>query len=335
MNESTTFIGTSIEQAVYYLQIGETVAIPTETVYGLAANAFSEVAIEKVFRIKQRPSSNPLIVHTGSKEELKQLVTAFPDVAGALLDKFSPGPLTVLLPKKSILSGTVTAGSPLAAFRIPAHPVALALLQQTGFPLVAPSANLYTTISPTTAQHVLKNLGGRLPYILDGGRCTVGIESTVVGFDEAETPVVYRQGAITPEQIKAVAGAVRFHTADAVALSPGMAKLHYSPRTPLFLIQEGQLPAGIDAERTGILCFRKRCPILPDRQQFVLSESSDLAEVARNIYAGLHYLDELGLDVLLAERCPATGIGVAINDRLERAAFKRNNEGGLAGSDQA
>ncbi len=317
-----TIIGTSIGQAVAYLQQDETVAIPTETVYGLAANAFSEKAIEKVFRIKKRPASNPLIVHVADAGAISDLVVAFPAAAEALLNRFAPGPLTLLLPTNGQLPAAVSGGRPLVAFRIPAHPVAQALLRQAGFPLVAPSANLYTTISPTTPLHVWKNLAGQLPYILDGGPCQVGIESTVVGFDEGETPVIYRQGAVTPEQIRAVAGDVRFHLPEDDGVSPGMAKLHYSPRTPLRLIEQGKLPADIIPEKTGVLCYRHLHAAIPAAHQFVLSQEGDLAEAARLIYAGLHHLDELQLDLLLAEICPGEGIGAAINDRLARAAFK-------------
>lgn len=327
MMEFETEIGTSVEQAVGFLQQDELVAIPTETVYGLAANAFSEKAIHKVFAVKQRPASNPLIVHVESISAIRQLVTHFPETAKALLERFSPGPLTVLLKKNLRLPDAVSGGRPEVAFRIPAHSITLALLRSTGFPLVAPSANLYTTISPTEPSHVLKNLQGKIPYILDGGKCTVGIESTVVGFDEVDGPVIYRQGAITPEQIKEVAGSVKFNTSEKSVLSPGQARLHYSPATPLYLVDRFEPLPGYQTERTGILCFDHFYPGVPREHQFVLSAKSDLEEAARNVYRGLHYLDDLKLDVLVAERCPPVGLGHAINDRLTRAANRAEKEG--------
>ena len=320
MKPFETKIGTSIAEAVHYLKQDQLVGMPTETVYGLAANAFSETAIQKVFDVKRRPAFNPLIVHVENGEAISALVQHFPDVANVLLQKFAPGPLTVLLKKNERLPDLVSGGRPHVAFRIPAHPMALALLRSTGFPLVAPSANLYTTISPTQPLHVLKNLDGAIPYILDGGPCEVGIESTVVGFDDEETPVIYRQGAVTADQIAEVAGRVRMNTEESAMVSPGQARLHYSPKTPLLLADRFSLPPGYRSERTGVLCFNHFYPEVPLANQFILSEKSDLEEAARNVYAGLHYLDDLKLDILVAEKCPQEGLGKAINDRLARAA---------------
>jgi L-threonylcarbamoyladenylate synthase len=328
MKAFETQTGTDIRLAVYYLSNDELVGIPTETVYGLAANAFSETAIAKVFQVKQRPASNPLIVHVAGIEDIRPLVSHVPATAEALLKQFSPGPLTVLLKKNPRLPGSVSGGRAEVAFRIPAHPLTLALLRSTGFPLVAPSANLYTTISPTHPSHVLKNLSGKIPYILDGGSCTVGIESTVVGFDEDETPVIYRHGAVTPAEIKSMTGRVRVNEQPAKVLSPGQARLHYSPKTPLYLTDHFQPLPGYNLQRTGILCFKTIYPGVPAAHQFVLSTKGDLAEAARNVYKGLHYLDELRLEVLVAEKCPEVGLGNAINDRLTRAANQAEKQDG-------
>jgi L-threonylcarbamoyladenylate synthase len=327
MEQFETVIGTDIDKAIYHLERNELVGIPTETVYGLAGNAFSEKAVAKIFAAKQRPSNNPLIVHVDRIAEVKQLVREVPDAAEALLEHFSPGPLTLVLKRNSLISGLVTANRAEVAIRIPAHPITLALLRKIDFPLAAPSANLFSAISPTHPRHVLKNFNGRIPYILDGGSCDVGIESTVVGFDNEGTPVIYRQGAITAEEIALVAGKVQVKTGNSKA-SPGMSPYHYAPKTPLQLVDRFSPLLNFDNRRIGLLCFNRYYRDVPLANQFVLSATGNLQEAAKNLYRGLHYLDNLKLDILVAESCPAVGLGKAINDRLQRAgnAFRSTSK---------
>ena len=317
-----TKTGTDIDEAIKHLERGDLVAIPTETVYGLAANAYSEKAVEKIFTVKRRPATNPLIVHVDRIAEVKAIVRDMPETAELLLEHFAPGPITLLLPKNALIPGIVNAGRVDVAIRIPSHPVTLELLRRLDFPLVAPSANLFGTISPTMPEHVLKNFDGQIPYILDGGACEVGIESTVVGFEKDGTPLIFRQGAITAEEIRRVTGKIGARGNQGGA-SPGLLPFHYSPTTPLLLT------TGIEAalsryehKRVGLLSFSQLYPGLPRHHQFVLSPQRNLAEAARNLYRGLHYLDELQLDVLLAEQLPDTGLGRALNDRLQKASFQ-------------
>lgn len=316
-----TTIGYSIHEGAELLRKEDLVAIPTETVYGLAANATSVTALEKVFNVKQRPLYNPLIVHTNSIDTIASYVTHIPATAMALLEYFAPGPLTVLLPSNKRLPALVNNGKPLLAFRIPQHPLTLALLKELPFPLAAPSANIFTQISPTNAWHVFKNFNGKIPYILDGGSCLLGIESTVVGFDENETPVIYRQGAVTASQIANVAGKVRIRKTMNSKLSPGLSSHHYSPATPMYLVKDiHNITAELDVERTALLCFNSYNYQFPISHQFILSNDGNLHEAARNLYKAMHYLDELNLDCLIVEKVPNIGLGMAINDRLQRAA---------------
>lgn len=320
MNQFKTHTGTSIDEAASWLRQGELVAIPTETVYGLAANAFSPVAIEKVFTTKRRPASNPLIVHTNDIQKVRNWVTDLPEAAVKLVSAFSPGPLTVLLPTNGLLPSAVNCGRAEVAFRIPNHPLTLALLGQLDFPLVAPSANLFGTVSPTEPAHVLKNFDGQIPYILDGGPCPVGIESTVVGFDAAGLPVIYRHGAVTAEAIRRVAGSVSEKVKGPDTVAPGMLPYHYSPKTPLRFGEEVDVAQVPDRNRAGAIRFQSYHALLPVENQFVLSPAGSLEEAAQNLYKALHTLDDLGLQLIYAERLPDEGLGIALNDRLQKAA---------------
>ncbi|OSZ79212.1 threonylcarbamoyl-AMP synthase [Chitinophagaceae bacterium IBVUCB1] len=325
-----TETGNSIIHAAVLLLKGEIVAIPTETVYGLAANALNEDAVSAVYIAKERPYHNPLIVHLHSIKEIEKYVTDVPPAAHTLLKAFAPGPLTVLLPKKDIVPDIVTAGLPHVAIRIPAHPIAQALLKAVNLPLAAPSANRFSGISPTSVQHVQKHLDGIIPYILDGGMCDDGIESTVVGF-ENNTVVIYRQGAITEEQIKtALRDGVRVvHKTktenNIAAAAPGMLHHHYSPDTPLLLtdnIHHCIAQYENEGKKIGTIRFDNIAKGIPLSKQIVLSAKGNMREAARNFYASLHYLDEMGLDVIICEYLPDYGLGKAINDRLKRAAAK-------------
>lgn len=316
-------IGTDIAYAARLLREEALVAIPTETVYGLAGNAFSEKAVAEIFSVKQRPVFDPLIVHTSSVARLLDLATDIPEEAMQLAERFMPGPLTLLLPKCDRIPDLVTAGSAWVALRMPAHPLALELLHELEFPLAAPSANPFGYISPTTAAHVEAQLGNKIPYILDGGACRVGLESTIVGFPEGQLPVVYRKGGLSVEAIEEVVGkvTVRAHSSSNPQ-APGMLKSHYAPRVPLVVGDRASLTAAYAGRRTGVLSFRTKWEGIPAGWQELLSPEGDYAEAARNLFAAMRRLDNLELDIILAEWLPEEDLGSAINDRLRRAAAK-------------
>jgi len=316
-------IGTDIAHAIALLQQGKLVAIPTETVYGLAGNALNEATVAAIFEAKNRPTFDPLIIHIADWRHAERWVLDIPEKAEALAKAFLPGPLTLLLPKRPIISDLVTAGSPFVAIRVPAHPMARKVLEALDFPLAAPSANPFGYISPTTAAHVAQQLGGKIPYILDGGPCQVGLESTIVGF-EGDGPVVLRKGGISIEAIEAVIGpvTVQEHSSSKPS-APGMLLSHYAPGTPLVLGNLQELAAQYPGAKIGVLAFRQPLSGLPTEQQIVLSAKGDFAEAAQHLFAGLRYLDGLKLDVILAELLPEAQLGRAINDRLRRAAAKR------------
>jgi L-threonylcarbamoyladenylate synthase len=261
-------------------------------------------------------------VHTDSLEKAKNLVSEFPETALQLAAHFWAGALTLLLPKKSIIPDLVTSGSPLVAIRIPNHPLTLELLGNLAFPLAAPSANPFGYISPTTAQHVENQLGNKISYILDGGACELGLESTIVGFENG-VPTIYRKGGISIEAIEAVVGkvAVKAHSSSNPQ-APGMLKSHYAPRVPLVLGKIEKLIPQFAGKKIGILSFAKHFDSVPENQQIRLSEAGNIDEAARNLFAAMRQLDALDLDVILAELLPEKGLGRAINDRLKRAAAK-------------
>ena len=319
----TTTICPNLLPAIALLTRDDVVAIPTETVYGLAGNALSDAAVRKIYAIKNRPLHNPLIVHVAEVFRIADIAHDIPELAWQLLERFSPGPLTLLLPKKPVISDLVTAGLPRVAVRIPAHPLALELLRNLDFPLAAPSANPFGYISPTAPEHVLKQLGGKIAYILDGGVCDKGIESTVVGF-EAGRPIIHRQGAISEEDIRQMAAdAVVSDHESAAPASPGMLPYHYSPATRLvFAEASADLVARFDPGEVGVLAFDRYWPNFPEEHQVVLSRTGNLDEAAHNLYAALHSLDAMNLKLIVAEHLPEQGLGRAVNDRLRRAAAK-------------
>lgn len=311
-------IGTDIGRAAELLRSGSIVAIPTETVYGLAANAFDEAAVLKVFEAKQRPSFDPLIVHVADREHVLHLVKEFPSGARELMDAFWPGPLTLVMPKRSEVPDLVTSGLDTVGVRMPSHPIARVLLNELDFPLAAPSANPFGYVSPTTAKHVMDQLGDRIPYILDGGPCTVGIESTIVGWED-DRWVLYRTGGVPVERIEEVIGRLATVQKTVALVAPGMLDSHYAPRKPLVV---GDVPALLKAhanERVGVISF---CSRYDTRRCEVLSASSDITEAARHLFAALRRLDASDCDRILAERFPPAGLGAAINDRLKRAASR-------------
>lgn len=315
-------IGTDIVKAKNLLEAGELVAIPTETVYGLAGNAFNTEAVAQIFAVKNRPSFDPLIVHTFSLERLKTLAQNIPTKAAVLAEALMPGPLTLLLQKNDVIPDLVTAGSPLVALRIPRHPLTLELLQSLDFPLAAPSANPFGYISPTTAQHVVQQLGDKIPYTLDGGPCDVGLESTIVGFEE-DRVIVYRKGGIAVETIEKLVGTieVKLHSSSNPQ-APGMLKSHYAPRVPLVLGDIEELLAQHKGKTIGILSFQKTFPPASSYHPITLSPTGDFTEAARKLFAGMRHLDSLDLDIIIAELLPEQDLGRAINDRLRRAAAR-------------
>jgi len=291
---------TFLTRAAELLRAGRLVAFPTETVYGLGADALDPTAVQRIFDAKGRPMSSPLIVHVDSIEMARSLALEWPDAAEALARRFWPGPLTIVVPKKPIVPDIVTAGLPSVGLRMPAHPLALELLREAGIPLAAPSANRFTELSPTTAEHVRAGLGDAVDLILDGGPCTVGIESTVISLSGAR-PRILRPGIISQPEIEAVIGPVE---AGAGAESPGQHPKHYSPRTPIVL---GDSPA------TG-RGFRLDGSNMP----------ADAAGYAERLYRLLHELDAENYDWIAIELPPDTPEWAGVRDRLMRAAFAQD-----------
>ncbi|MFK7947687.1 MAG: L-threonylcarbamoyladenylate synthase [Saprospiraceae bacterium] len=319
-------IGTDINEAVRLLNQGNVVAIPTETVYGLAANALNEEAVKLIFSTKERPMTNPLIIHLPSLEAAKMYVQELPILAKKLAEVFCPGSLTMVLPKKEIVPDTVTAGLPNVAIRIPNHDLTLELLRRIDFPLAAPSANPFGYISPTTAQHVANQLGEKIPYILDGGLCQKGLESTIVSFQE-EKVVVYRLGAISLEDLAEVVGEENLILDNLKLekpLSPGMLPYHYSPHTSLYLTDNLENDIlNYNTDKIGIITLSKVLENVPREHQIQLSETDNLRIAGHLLYNAMHELDALDLDAIFVEKMPDKGIGKTMNDRLKRAAYKR------------
>ncbi len=315
-----TLISNDISKAVAILSQEELVAIPTETVYGLAGNIYSEKAIKSIFEMKKRPFFNPLIVHIHSTSQLSDLVDDVPEKAKALASAFWPGSLTLVLKKKNTVPDLITAGKNSVAVRIPDHPIALELLKSLDFPLAAPSANPFGSISPTNAKHVSDYFDGVLSMVLDGGDCVNGIESTIVGFEEDE-PIVYRLGSISLESIENVIGKVQIkNKKEAAPDAPGMLSRHYAPKTRTYL--ENDVEATVNRfpnKRIGVLLFQNSIEHEEIVSQEILSKNGDIKEATSQLYAALHRLDKQNLDVIIAEKFPDFGLGKSINDRLERA----------------
>lgn len=316
-------ITSNISIAVNALNQGELVAIPTETVYGLAGSAFNEQAIQKIFQLKNRPTCNPLILHTHCISEVSKFVKEIPPNALKLAEAFWPGPLTLLLPKKSIIPHSVTSGSHLVAVRIPNHTVALDLLKQLDFPLVAPSANPYTRISPTNSKMVDDYFGDALPCILEGDICSKGIESTIVGFHE-NAPVIYRQGAISVDAIEFIAGKSKVLATKAEKITtPGMSPMHYAPRTRFQIVDcLSNFIAQNPTLHIGALTLGKTAIEQSNTTCIHLSIAADLEEVSANLYKSMYDLDGMDLDCIIIEKFPEIGIGKSLNDRISRASFR-------------
>jgi len=306
-----------IGEAVERLRNGELVAFPTETVYGLGANALDSIAVSRIFAAKGRPRTSPLIVHVSSIEMARELATEWPEIAQKLAERFWPGPLTLVVKKKPNIPDIVTAGLPTVGLRIPAHPVALALLREAGIPVAAPSANRFTQLSPTTAEHVRQGLGRRVAYILDGGPCTVGIESTVLSVTE-QPAVLLRPGGVSRSEVEALIGpivsSVHAETSEAHP-SPGMHAQHYSPRTRLLLVSGGAVP---QEGKGAYLQLRSK----PLHEATIVPMPEGPPEYAARLYAVLHELDDGDYDWIAVEAPEETPEWESVLDRLLRAAVK-------------
>jgi len=314
-------IGIDIEKAKQILLEDGLVAIPTETVYGLAANALNKNAVLKIFEAKNRPHFDPLIIHTNSIDKIKAWVDDFPAWAQELATTFWPGPLTLLLPKKNIIPDLVTSGLPQVAVRIPNHKLTLQLLESLDFPLAAPSANPFGYVSPTTAAHVATQLQNKVDYILDGGICDVGIESTIMGFENGIV-TVYRLGGLAIEDIEGLVGKVQVQiNQSSNPTAPGMLKSHYAPKKPLFIGDVEDFIKANSFKKIGVISFYNDYHIEENRSK-ILSPASNLKEAAHNLFAAIRELDASDVDVIVAEKFPDNFLGRAINDRLQRASVK-------------
>lgn len=341
----------ALDRAAAILRAGGLVALPTETVYGLGANALDASAVASIFAAKQRPAWDPIIVHVSSIQMLEALVAEASSAARKLMQAFWPGPLTLLLPRSAVVPDAVTAGRPLVGVRMPAHPVALELIRRAAVPIAAPSANVFGHISPTTAAHVLDDLDGRIDAVVDAGPALHGVESTVL--DPAQSPmVIYRPGAVTAAQIEQVAGAVEYYRTGlpldqaphAAMPSPGVGIRHYAPKARLILVESARPdPTGIEAvqalaelvqqaerkwpgERVGVLLpANMDIDTWSNRSNLILfrwGRWSDPEELARNLYFGLRSLDAQDCSLILCPIPQAEGVGAAIRDRLRKAAHQ-------------
>ena len=312
--------GTDIEHAALLLNKGELVAIPTETVYGLAANALNEEAVIKIFAAKDRPYFDPLIVHISGIGELSKYASYIPPIAHKLAEAFWPGPLTLILPKKEIIPDLVSSGQPTVGLRVPRHPITLALLTRLSFPLAAPSANPFGYVSPTTAQHVEKQLGDKIAYVLDGGPSDVGIESTIIGFN-GDRPVLFRLGGIPLEDIERVAGNIDIQlNSSSNPSAPGQLLSHYAPAKQLITGDIISLLKLYEGQKLGIISYHYYYNHPSITHSWILSPTENLNEAAKNLFRVLREADETDVDIILAEIFPNEGLGPAINDRLKRAS---------------
>ncbi|MFN4123438.1 MAG: L-threonylcarbamoyladenylate synthase [Flavobacteriales bacterium] len=313
-------ISNNIEEAAQRLK-SEVIAIPTETVYGLAANALNPELVARIFEIKQRPSFDPLIVHIGKLDQLSELILEFPEPLQRLANQFWPGPLTLLLPKSSLIPDIVTSGLSQVGIRMPSHPLTLALLNQIDFPLAAPSANPFGYISPTKAEHVEAQLGTAIDFILDGGPCEVGIESTIVGMEDDKV-FVYRLGGLSPEQIRSQVGDVHLRiNQSSNPAAPGMLLQHYAPRKRLFFTDNPKEIAELHQGLQLTLITMKAKEAHMFSEIFELSPTGNIKEAASRLFDVMRKADDSGTDIIIAEAFEESGLGAAINDRLRRAAI--------------
>ena len=315
-------IGEDIEAAKRFLSEGKLVGIPTETVYGLAANALNDDAVLDIYKVKERPHFDPLIIHLSSWDDVNKYVKEVPSVFDALAKEFVPGPITFLLKKKPIISDLLTAGSDYVAVRIPSHSFANRLLKRLDFPLAAPSANPFGYISPTTAKHVEDQLGTKIPYILDGGECEVGLESTIVGMQEGRL-TIFRKGGLSIEELEKICNNIKIKTTSTSnPKAPGMLSSHYAPKTKFVIGNISELIDKYHSKRIGVISYTNVVPFRKNIIQERLTKNGELRVAAKNLFAIMRKMDKLSVDLIIAEYVPDVGLGVAINDRLRRAAFQ-------------
>lgn len=338
MVELLSTAGEDIERAARAIREGRLVAFPTETVYGLGAQATNPTALARIFEAKRRPTFDPLIVHIAAVEDLATVadLSLLPaerrSLVQRLVEALWPGPLTLILPKQLLIPDLATSGLPTVAVRLPAHPVARELIRRSGVPVAAPSANPFGYLSPTRADHVLKQLGDRIDFIIDGGRCEVGVESTVLDMSGRDITIL-RPGGLSRERIEAVIGPVhRIERSTSNPTAPGQLPSHYAPQAALSLFPPGEIPPYIPAGEAAaclffndesrdrwIASFTRAFPGQPVPPSRVLSPSGSLLEAAANLFDTLHELDSLGVSLILVERVPDRDLGSAINDRLYKA----------------
>lgn len=316
-----TKITRDVMEAANALRANQVIAIPTETVYGLAANGLCLPAISEIFRVKKRPTSNPLILHFAQLEDATPYIQEFNQELKHLYDLFSPGPITFLVPKTEKVPVEITSGSELVAVRFPSHPIFSALLHELDFPVAAPSANKYGSVSPTRAVEVITQLNHEIPLILDGGSCQYGLESTIVGM-EGDRVIVYRLGSIDLDELSTALGYIPAlkNQAEHTPLAPGMVKYHYATQTPLHYVRHDLRPE----ENIGYIFIQGIPEGFPRAQCLVLSITGDLKEVARNLYHALISMDEREFKSIYIEKPRPEGLGLTILDRLERATAKFN-----------
>jgi L-threonylcarbamoyladenylate synthase len=305
-----------LKRAASIIREGGLVAFPTETVYGLGANVFDALAVAKIFEVKRRPRFDPIIVHIADFKDVERLTLKIDRRARKLIKKFWPGPFTLVLPRATVVPDIVTAGLETVGIRMPSHPIALKLIKEAKVPIAAPSANLFGCLSPTRAEHVAEQIGEGIDLIIDGGKCPIGIESTVL--EMTSTPTVLRLGGLALEEIEKVINKVEVSTLSKSPHSPGQLPHHYSPQTPLKIIRNKELNVPEDV-KAGLLAFKPPKNNLPFEKIEVLSISGNLSEAACNFFSCLHKLDKANLHVIYAEPVPEIGLGRAIMDRLRKA----------------
>lgn len=314
----------TLKEAILKLKSGNIIVIPTETVYGLASSIFNIPGIKKIFELKERPLSNPLIIHIGKINDLNKIAKNISYKAWKLAYNFFPGPLTLVLEKKNYISNLITAGSNKVAIRMPNHQLTLKLINKLGLPIVAPSANLFTYLSPTNAEHVRYSIPILSNSILDGGACNLGIESTIIEFNKNNKPILLRYGAISVENIEFILQEkllIDNRLTKKKTLYPGMFKKHYAPKSKLIICENFHKCIKLNhKKKIGILSFNEmtKSPLI--KEEILLSKSKNIKEATKNFFSSLYKLDSLNLDIILVKKFDNHGLGVSLNDRLLKAS---------------